>query len=315
MKKILIVGGAGYIGGALVDLLSNNSGYSTTVLDSLIYEDRYLKNVDFINADVRDLEKYKTKLNQYDTVVFLAALVGDPACAVDKQLSYDINVVPVKWLADNYKGKIVFTSTCSVYGKNDDLIDETAIPNPLSVYAETKLEAEQYLHNTRPDSLIFRLGTLYGIGDTHSRLRLDLVVNVLTLKASLGQQLHVFGGEQWRPLLHVRDVGEAICYGIQHNLSGIFNLSERNATMRDIAEAIVTQIPSATVQYSDIPFEDMRNYKVKNEKVLATGWRPTLSLVDGISELFNIFNEKRVKEPNDSIYHNGNYIKKLYGKH
>lgn len=314
MNKILIVGGAGYIGGSLVDLCLQNNNYQPTVLDNLIYEDRYLKDINFHNIDIRDTDKLNKIIHNYDIVVFLAALVGDPACAVDKQLTWDINVAPVKWTADNYKGKIVFMSTCSVYGKNDDLIDETATPNPLSTYAETKLEAEQYLISTRPDSLIYRLGTLYGLGDTHSRLRLDLVVNALTLKASLDEQLNVFGGEQWRPLLHVKDVGEAIIYGLDNNLTGIFNLSERNATMKDIAETVIAEIPTAKVKYSEIPFEDMRNYKVKNNKITQTGWKPKYTLTDGIKELYNTFKEKRVKDLGGDIYHNGNYIKKIYGK-
>jgi nucleoside-diphosphate-sugar epimerase len=313
-NNILIIGGAGYIGGNLVDLLLQDNKYRVTVLDSLVYEGRYLKDVNFINADIRDTDKLNEIVHDYDTVVFLAALVGDPACAVDKQLSYDINVTPIKWLTDSYKGKIVFMSTCSVYGKNDELIDESATPNPLSVYAETKLEAEQYLLTNRPDSLIFRLGTLYGLGDSHSRLRLDLVVNVLTLRASLGEQLNVFGGEQWRPLLHVRDVGKAAIYGIENSLSGIYNLSEVNATMKDIAEAVKTEIPTANIEYSEIPFQDLRNYKVKNDMILQTGWRPTYTLADGIRELYAVFKEKRVKQLDDDIYRNGNHIKKLYGK-
>jgi len=320
VNKILIVGGAGYIGGNMVDYIGKipsirTCSYKISVLDSLVYEDRYLKQVDFFNLDIRDTKSLDKIIHNYDTVVFLAALVGDPACAVDKQLSYEINVTPVKWLADNYKGKIVFMSTCSVYGKNDDLIDETATPNPLSVYAETKLEAEQYLHIVRPDSLIFRLGTLYGLGDTHSRLRLDLVVNVLTLKAALGETLSVFGGEQWRPLLHVKDVATATYFGIDNKLSGIYNLSERNATMRDIAETIVSEIPTAKVEYSEIPFQDMRNYKVKTDKISATGWRPHYGLVHGIKEMYDVFKQKRIKKIEDDVYRNGNYIKKLYGKH
>lgn len=318
--KTLIVGGAGYIGGHMVDFFNrapntNKKSYKTSVLDHLIYEDRYLKQVEFFNEDIRNTKRLDKIVHNFHTVVFLAALVGDPACAVDKQLSYDINVTPVKWLADNYKGKIVFMSTCSVYGKNDDLIDETAEPNPLSVYAETKLEAEQYLHSARPESLIFRLGTLYGLGDTHSRLRLDLVVNVLTLKAALGETLNVFGGEQWRPLLHVKDVTTAAFFGLENDLSGIYNLSEKNCTMRDIAETIVQEIPSAKVEYSDIPFQDMRNYKVKNDKITQTGWRPHYNLIGGIKEMYNVFREKRIKKIDDDVYRNGNYIKKLYGKY
>ena len=319
-NKILVVGGAGYIGGNMVDYFLKTpttkiSSYKPSVLDSLVYEERYLKQIQFFNVDVRDTKELDKIVHNFNTVVFLAALVGDPACAVDKTLSYDINVTPVKWITDNYRGKIVFMSTCSVYGKNDDLIDETATPNPLSVYAETKLEAEQYLHTVRPDSLIFRLGTLYGLGDTHSRLRLDLVVNVLTLKATLNETLCVFGGEQWRPLLHVKDVATATLFGLENNLSGIYNLSETNCTMKNIAETILQEIPSSKIQYSDIPFQDMRNYKVKNDKIMQTGWKPAYNLVGGIKEMYNVFKEKRIKKIEDDVYRNGNYIKKLYGKH
>jgi nucleoside-diphosphate-sugar epimerase len=308
MSKILIIGGAGYIGGGIVDRIKD-----IAVLDCLLYEDRYFRNVEFFNVDVRNISDLEKIVHNYDTLIVLAGLVGDAACSVDPNMTRDINVKHVKWLADNFKGKLVYTSTCSVYGKNDDLIDETAIPNPLSIYAETKLEAEQYLIATRPDTLIFRLGTLYGPSDLFSRPRLDLVVNVLTMRASMGETLRVFGGEQWRPLLHVQDVAEAIVFGLENNLSGIFNLSERNVTMKDIAEAILEELPGSKVEYNEIPFEDKRNYKVKNDKILATGWKPKYTLNQGIREMNKIFKEQRIKNVNDEIYHNGNYLRKIYG--
>lgn len=308
MKKTLILGGAGYIGGPLVDRLKNVS-----VLDNLTYEDRYLRDVEFFYVDVRNVDRLAEIVNKFDTIIILAGLVGDAACAVDPELTRDINVKHVKWLADNFAGKMVYTSTCSVYGKNDDLIDETAEPNPLSMYAETKLEAEQYLIRKRPDTLIYRLGTLYGIGDLYSRPRLDLVVNVLTMRASVGETLRVFGGEQWRPLLHVQDVAEAIIYGLEKNVTGIYNLSERNVTMKDIAETILSVLPGSSVEYNEIPFEDKRNYKVKNDKILSTGWKPKYSLEEGIKQINELFREFRIKDPTNEIYHNGNYIRKNYG--
>lgn len=311
--KTLVIGGAGYIGGAFIDSYKDDSLYDITVADNLVYEDRYLKDVKFINLDIRNTDSLNKIIHEYDTVILLAALVGDPACAVDKNLTYDINVAPVKWIADNYKGKIVFMSTCSVYGKNNDLIDEEATPNPLSIYAETKLESEQYLIKKRPDTLIYRLGTLYGLGDTHSRLRLDLVVNVLTLKAVIGETMKVYGGEQWRPLLHVRDVANAINFGLKNNITGIYNLSEKNYTITDIAKKVSEIVPGSSIEYSDIPFEDFRDYKVTNSKIIKAGWSPTLCLEEGIKELYDIFKDKRVKHVDDAIYHNGNYIMKLYG--
>lgn len=309
MNKTLIIGGSGYIGGCMSEILKDVS-----ILDNLIYEDRYLKDNKFYNVDVRNLKDLENVVKNYNTLIILAGLVGDAACSVDKNLTKEINVTHVKWLADNFKGKMVYTSTCSVYGKNDNLIDETAEPNPLSIYAETKLEAEQYLIKTRPDTLIFRLGTLYGLGDRFSRPRLDLVVNVLTMRAALGETLKVFGGEQWRPLLHVKDVAEATVFGLKNNLSGIYNLSERNVTMKDIAEEIILHIPGSTAEYNEIPFEDKRNYKVKNDKILATGWTPKYKLDHGIKEIYSIFKEQRIKNNLDTVYHNGNYIREKYGR-
>jgi nucleoside-diphosphate-sugar epimerase len=307
-NKILIIGGAGYIGGAIVDRLSNVS-----VLDNLTYEDRYLRDVIFYNMDVRNIDQLSQVVTNYDTIIVLAGLVGDAACSIDPKLTRDINIKHVKWLADNFEGKIVYASTCSVYGKNDDLLDENSITNPLSLYAETKLEAEQYLISNKKETLIYRLGTLHGVGDRFSRPRLDLVVNILTMKASLGEKLSVFGGEQWRPLLHVQDVAEAIVYGLDKKLQGIYNLSERNITIKEIAESILLELPGSSIEYNNISYEDKRNYKVKNEKILSEGWGPKYSLQVGIQQISSFFKKTRIKNPNADIYHNGKFIKEYYG--
>ena len=210
--KVLIVGGAGYVGGGIVDLLSKEN--EVTVYDSLIYENSYRKNVDFIFGDIRDYKKINNILDQYDAVIWLAALVGDGACAINPALTHEINSETVKNLAKNFKGKIVFLSTCSVYGAQEGILDESSEVNPLSEYASSKLIAEKYLADS--DSIIFRLGTLFGIGDKFSRIRLDLVVNILTTKAYIDKKMSVFGGEQWRPLLHVKDVANAIALSLIH---------------------------------------------------------------------------------------------------
>jgi nucleoside-diphosphate-sugar epimerase len=307
-NKILIVGGCGYVGGYLTDLLFKND-YDVTVYDDILYETRFLKKVKFIRGDIRNTEKLQKILPSYDTVIWLAALVGDPACAVDPNLTRQINYDTVKWLVDNYKKRIVFLSTCSVYGVNNDLIDETATPNPLSAYASTKLEAEQYIVKNHPNHLIFRLGTLYGLGDEHSRLRLDLVVNVLVKKAIEGEKLSVFGGEQWRPLLHVKDVSHGILHGLEQNITGLYNLSERNVKIYEIAEQIKKYITTAEVEFQDMKFQDLRNYKVSGDKYYATGWRPIFNLDDGIMELKRVFEDQRIKNLNDIIYSNGHFIK------
>jgi nucleoside-diphosphate-sugar epimerase len=310
--RILVVGGAGYVGGYLVDILSKK--HEVHIYDNLTYETRWLKPGKFIYGDIRDFQKLNSIIHDYQAVVWLAALVGDPACSVDISLTEDLNFNTVKWLVDNYKGKIYFCSTCSVYGVNNNLIDETAQPNPLSAYAATKLKAEQYIINNSNDYLIFRLGTLYGLSDTYSRLRLDLVVNILTRRAVQKEKLIVTGESQWRPLLHVKDVGLAFDYCISNKINGLYNLSSINLKISEIAEKIQEIVPDSIIEFRDLKFEDQRNYRVSNDKILSTGWTPKHSLDAGVLELKKLFEENRVKDLNDPIYSNGHFIKMLYGK-
>lgn len=306
--KVLIVGGAGYIGGYLTDYFLNQ-GVNVTVYDSLLYEYRYFKDVEFIRGDIHDFNKLSLLLKKFDVVIWLAAIVGDGACAINPVVSKQLNEETVKWLSDNYDGKIMFTSTCSVYGKNDDLLDESAPTNPLSIYASTKLAAEQYIVKTHKNYLIYRLGTLFGIGDKHSRIRFDLVANVLTKKATLGEELTVFGGDQWRPLLHVKDVAHAFYFGLINDINGLYNLHRENVTIRSVAECIKTIIPTASINYQTMQFEDARNYKVSSDKIRKYGWLPKISIEEGIIELNKIIIEGRVKNVNDSIYSNEAYLK------
>jgi nucleoside-diphosphate-sugar epimerase len=303
-NKTLVIGGAGYIGGVITDMFPQFD-----VFDNLTYEDRYFKKGNFIFGDVRDLNHLDQVVHNYDSLIILAGLVGDAACSFNPEMTHDINVKHVEHLAKNYKGKIFYVSTCSVYGKNDDWLDETSPVNPLSIYAETKLLAEKALQHHKPDTCIFRLGTLFGTGDNFSRPRLDLVVNILTTKASQNQILTVFGGEQWRPLLHVKDVGRAMGHAIENNLSGIYNLCYQNFILKDVAEKIIETLNKGSIRLSDLPFEDFRNYKVSAQKILDTGWKPQYTLTDGIMEIHNIIMNNRIKNPYHNQYHNGNFLR------
>lgn len=306
--KILLVGGCGYVGGYLTDRLVHCM-HDVTVYDNLTYESRFLKPVNFIYGDIRDYKKLTKIINDYDVIVWLAAIVGDGACAINPELTEELNYETVKWLVNTYSGKIVFLSTCSVYGINNDLIDESAKPNPLSKYAETKLKAERYIVNNHSEYLIFRLGTLFGLGDQFSRLRLDLVTNILTLKATKGEPLTVFGGEQYRPLLHVKDVATATIYCLNHNINGLFNLSYKNYTIKEMAETITSIIPGSELVCTDLKFEDLRNYKVKTVKITEKGWVPSYDLADGIMEIHKVIKEGRIVNPNDPVYSNAVYLR------
>ena len=307
--KVLIVGGAGYVGGGIVDLLSKEN--EVTVYDSLIYENSYRKNVDFIFGDIRDYKKINNILGQYDAVIWLAALVGDGACAINPALTHEINSETVKNLAKNFKGKIVFLSTCSVYGAQEGILDESSEVNPLSEYASSKLIAEKYLADS--DSIIFRLGTLFGIGDKFSRIRLDLVVNILTTKAYIDKKMSVFGGEQWRPLLHVKDVANAIAHTLDTQTNGVFNLHYKNFKIIEIANEIKNKISDVEIETTPLPFQDARNYQVSSDKLKdATGFQATVNLTQGINEMYELISSNRIKDINDPRYSNQNFLQK-YG--
>jgi nucleoside-diphosphate-sugar epimerase len=311
MKNVLVVGGAGYIGGYVVDLLSSNNSLYVTCYDNLLYEFQYLKKIPFIFGDVRNYSKLSEILRHFDVVIWLAAIVGDVACNVNKTLTREINIDSVKWLVENYHGKIIYASTCSVYGKNDGLLDENSPVNPLSYYAETKLIAENYVLK-HSDSLVFRLGTLFGQGDNYSRVRFDLVTNVFSMRAARGEPLMVIGGEQWRPVIHVKDVGEAIIHGLDSNLSGLYVLHNSNHTLMEIA-TLVKQHSGARIIASDIHPEDLRNYRVNSIKFRNTGWSPSYSLQYGIIEIMNLVQSQRIKYVDDNIYSNAKYMKEQYG--
>ena len=303
--NILVVGGAGYVGGGIVDKLKKN--HNVTVYDSLIYEESYRKDVDFVYGDIREQKKLLPLLDKCDAVIWLAALVGDGACAINPELTFEINSNSVKFLAENFNKRIIFLSTCSVYGAQEGLLDESSTINPLSAYATSKVKAEDYLKDS--NAIIFRLGTLFGISDEFSRIRLDLVVNILVTKALTEGKLTVFGGDQWRPLLHVIDVANAIDHTINLKTTGIYNLHYENFKIIDIANSIVERIPSASIETTPMKFQDARNYQVSSEKLFQdTGFKASTNLLQGIDEVFNLISNNRIKDVSHNRYSNQNFL-------
>ena len=298
MQKVLVVGGAGYVGGHLVDQ-AIQAGHQVRVFDKLIYEDAYLKDVDFAHGDINDLTQLKPHLDWADTVIWLAAFVGDPACALNPELTMRTNVLSVAQLVSNFSGRIVFPSTCSVYGAQDGLLDESSPFDPLSLYAESKIQAENVLLNAPNDVLIFRLGTLFGLSDTYSRLRVDLVLNVLTIRATLEGHMSVFGGQQFRPLLHVRDVATAMVPHIATGKTGVFNLHAENVTIIELAKQIQSLVPGAEIKTSESSFQDSRNYAVSSQKAInELGFAPKWTIEDGIREVHEAVKGGRIPNVN-----------------
>lgn len=310
MKNVLIVGGAGYVGGAITDLIQQ-SNYNVRIYDALIYEDSFRKPVDFVYGDVRDHDKLLPHLKWADSVVWLAAIVGDGACQLNPELTKSINQDSVAWLADNYDGRIIFMSTCSVYGAQDKELNENSPSNPLSLYAETKLNAEKYLKHK--NAIIFRLGTLFGVGDLYSRIRLDLVVNILTVKAYVESKISVFGGDQFRPLLHVKDVARAVLMNLETEHKGVYNLTRQNVRISDLAYQVRMHFPDMVIETTDMPFQDTRNYRVSAKKAEETfGFRSIHSVDEGIEELKYLVETKRIKDLKSPRYSNQAYLKEHY---
>lgn len=307
--KILITGGAGYIGGALTDALKGSAN-KIAVYDSLLFEDEYRKDIQFIKGDIRDTRLLGEWLDWADCVVWLASIVGDGACALDPYSTKIINQYSVQWLANNFNGRIIHMSTCSVYGASDGVLDEISATNPLSIYAQTKLASEAYLKDK--NAIIFRLGTLHGLGDCFSRIRLDLVVNTMTARAVSEGSLKVFGGEQYRPLLHVRDVAETIADNIRTEHTGVYNLHKENVKMIDLAKQVTELVPSS-IELENKPFEDNRNYRVSSELARSIGFQPSLTAEDSIKELSALLQQGRIKDLNNPRYSNQKYMELFNG--
>src|SRR6516165_4270966 len=253
MGNVLVVGGAGYIGGHVTDRLAEAS-YNVRVYDNLLYEEKYLKPVDFVRGDILDRRRLEPHLDWADAVVWLAALVGDGACSLNPTLTEQVNLESLKWVVRHFDRRLVFMSTCSVYGAQDGILDEDSPVNPMSLYAKTKVEAEKVVAAT--NCITFRLGTIFGVGDRFSRLRLDLVVNLLTVKACLYRRMSVYGGTQYRPLLHVRDVAEAIVPNIATAHRGVYNLLVTNMTILEAAQQIAEQVPGVRIDRTELKFQD-----------------------------------------------------------
>ena len=309
MRNVLVVGGAGYIGGAVTDALLKKKNSRIRVYDKLLYDESYRKPVDFVYGDILDPARLKPHLRWADTVIWLAGIVGDGACRLDEILTIEVNQKIVQWLSRNFKGRIIFTSTCSVYGaQKDAYLDENSPLEPLSLYAVTKLRSEGYLKDK--NALVLRLGTVFGVSDEYARLRMDLVVNTMTVRACETNRITVFGGDQYRPLIHVKDIGRLIADQTAGRARGIYNLSSFNMTMIDLARRIHRHFPKTQIIQDEMILQDNRDYRVSTKKIERDlRYKPRYTLDEGILELAGIIHSRRIKNYNNPRYHNAMFLK------
>ena len=317
-RNVLITGGAGYLGSHLSELLLDR-GYHVTVLDSLLFGSQSVQhlteNPDFklIRGDIRHVEDVTLAMSDIHSVIDLAAIVGAPACDKNGEHALETNYLATKLLAQAAASqgvkRFLFASTCSVYGANDgkELL-ETSPTNPLSLYAETKLKSEQALlgADNGLEPVILRLSTLCG---PSSRMRFDLVLNIMTATAISEKRVKVFGGAQWRPLLDVRDAARAFCRFLEapqeEVANSIWNIgsSMHNITIRQLADEVLAQCTDAKLEeFPDV--EDARSYSVNFEKLEQTGFSLSIPLSQSIADVRKMLLDGRVQDYKHEQYYN-----------
>jgi nucleoside-diphosphate-sugar epimerase len=308
--KILVTGGAGYVGSSLIPLLLS-AGHTVRALDFLAHGGEPLLGVwsnpdfEFIRGDIRDRATVRTAVSGMDAVVHLAAIVGDPACSREPVLAratnLDASIALIEESRASGVARFVFASTCSNYGKmkdSDQFVDEESELSPVSLYAETKVAIEKILLDSsrgggwHPTPL--RFSTVYGVSP---RMRFDLTVNEFTLEMMTKKHLKVFGEQFWRPYIHVRDAGRAILAVLESPLEKIthrvFNVGDttQNFQKQQLVDLIRKLVPDAVVEFVR-KTEDPRDYRVSFRRIQTElGYHITLTVPDGIAETVRLIRD------------------------
>lgn len=324
MKKVLVTGGAGYIGSVLVRLLLEQD-YQVVVVDNLSFGGESLVELfnnprfTFVKGDVRDEVLMEEVLKEIDYVAHLAAIVGDPACAKEPELTRSINLDGSKKLyeiaAKQGVERFIFASTCSNYGKMDDadgFVNEESTLAPVSLYAETKVEFEQFLLGQKQNGATciptcLRFSTVYGLSP---RLRFDLTVNEFTKELALDRELVIFGEQFWRPYCHVVDLSRSVVevMGADQDKVAfeVFNVgsTDENYQKKMIVDEIQKRLPEAKIKYVE-KHEDPRDYRVNFDKISQVlDFKITKTVPDGIDQILQVVKDGFIVNPDDGRYKN-----------
>ncbi|NUT49394.1 MAG: SDR family oxidoreductase [Saccharothrix sp.] len=296
MEKYLITGGRGYIGSVLTRRLSR-SGAEVVVVDNGLVggPELDLPGVAYVDGDVRDVASWRSALDGVDAVVHLAAIVGDPACAVDTDTAWEVNYLGTIRVAEGCRRagvrSLVFASSCSNYGITAGAeVDLWSPVAPQSVYAESKVRSEHYLLSLPRDVLcprLLRFATIHGLSP---RMRFDLAVNVMTANAVAHQRVTVHGGAQWRPFLHVEDAATAVQLVLRDDrrtTASVYNCGsgEENHRMDAIGRLIAEEVPGVRLEI-EAEQTDPRNYRVNFDPIRRElGFTPARRVVDTVRDI------------------------------
>jgi len=296
-ERILITGGCGYVGSALTNELSKK-GYNITILDTLWFGKNFTKkkNIKFIKQDIRDINKLNLK--KYNSIIHLANISNDPSAVIDPSISWEINVFASYQLAEKAKQsgvkKFIFASSGSVYGiKKEKQVTENLSLVPVSTYNKTKMIYEKILNSLNDKNFkvyCIRPGTICGFSP---RMRWDLSVNALTLNALKFKKIKVFGGSQFRPHIHIKDMIRVYEFFLKKNLkSGIYNASTECFTILKLAKIIQKKIKSKIMFYRS---DDVRSYRLNSSKLFKSGFVSNYKVDDAINELIEQNRNNKIK--------------------
>lgn len=305
--KVLVTGGAGYIGSVLVRQLLNK-GHQVRAIDSLkfggdaLYDVMLHPNFEFMKGDIRNAEDVDRALKGMEAVAHLAAIVGDPACKKFSEEANQTNWDGAVLLFNKAEAagikRFVFASTCSNYGKMpnpDSFVTETSELRPVSLYAELKVKFENYILEERKNSKMcatsLRFSTVYGFSP---RIRFDLTVNEFTRNATINGEQEIWGAQFWRPYCHVEDLARAVILVLESAedkvKSEVFNVgnTDENYNKGMIIEEVCKVVPNVKVNYVEMN-EDPRDYRVNFDKIKnQLGYSITKTVPDGVKEIYSL---------------------------
>lgn len=295
--KILLTGGCGYIGTSLAQELLQQ-GHTVKVVD-IQWFGNYLAphpNLTIVRDDIRNASTWD--LRGFDAVLHLANVANDPCSDLNSKLNWEVNALATMFLVEraikDQVPQFVFASSGSVYGvKEEPEVTEDLDLVPISDYNKTKMVSERVLlsYQDKIHVQIVRPATVCGFSP---RMRLDLSVNMLTMQALANQKITVFGGDQTRPNIHLKDMIRVYLHFLEkgRSISGVFNAGFENISILEIAQTIVKTIPAEIVI---TPSNDPRSYRLSSQKLRATGFEPQYCVADAIAEVTAAFHEGRLK--------------------
>jgi len=328
MSRLLITGGAGYLGSVLSSTFLKN-GYEVTIFDNLIFGKEHLKdiitqpNCKLVVGDIRKKRNFYKLLRGIDTIIHLAGIADEPTCNLNPELSVKINYYATLELAKLCKEmsikRFIFASSCSVYGNSgEDICTEESPIKLLSIYAKTKADSEKALMAMKDNSfapICLRLATLFGLS---YRMRFDLVINSMLKSAVKEKKIFISGGKQWRPFLHVQDAANffLLCLDVPTNIvrGEIFNVGSNNLNYRisDLATLIKRYLPETKLIYV-LRNKDQKSYKICSDKIeKSLGYKARLSIEYGIKEIVNTIETGALGDLANTKYYNVKIFKQIF---